>query len=149
MAVAPTSPIGTTISIVASSPATFNQAGYEALTFVEIDGVLSIGEMGDRSERISADTLKDGRRVYANGILDGVPVAVSMLPDGSDAGQVIVNANNNGATLCSIAVEKPNGDMVYMTGYVADLMDSAIEPNTVVSNNWEFRPAYAPVRVAA
>jgi hypothetical protein len=146
MAIAPTSPIGTTLSVSAAAPATYNEAGYEALSWTEVQGIQSIGEIGDRSERISVDLLDTGRRVYANGVKDFAPFPVQMIPSSTDAGQVIVVAGNNTDTLHSFMVSYPDGDELYVTGRIADLVDNALDPNAVRGQSFEIRPSAEQVR---
>jgi hypothetical protein len=68
--------IGSKVSLVAGLPATFNATGYAALTFVEIKGIVDVGEIGDQQNDIVIDTLI-GRVEHVNGSSDLGEIAVS------------------------------------------------------------------------
>jgi hypothetical protein len=69
-----------------------------------------------------------------------------MIPSSTDAGQVIVVAGNNTDTLHSFMVSYPDGDELYVTGRIADLVDNALDPNAVRGQSFEIRPSAEQVR---
>ena len=61
--------LGTTLGIVKAAPATFNEAGYEALTFVEAEEVVNIGEFGREVQRRSGRQSLRRRDPEVQGVL--------------------------------------------------------------------------------
>lgn len=116
--------IGSTLSIVAGTPATEDQAGYEALSYTEVGKIVSIGELGDTSEDISFDLLKPGRKTHVNGVKDIGEVPIVLETDTADAGQVILEAANNGNVTHSFRVTDSDGEDVYFQGLVANMRDN-------------------------
>jgi hypothetical protein len=123
--------IGSTLSIVAGAPATEDPVGYEALSLVEIGKIVSIGELGDKSDETTFDLLKDGRRSRFNGVKDVGNVPVTYIYERGDAGQTIVEAGNNTNTVHTFAIVDADGDAKYFQGLIANLA----EPERTASTN--------------
>lgn len=113
--------IGSTFSVTASTPTTEDAAGYAALTYTEVGKVITIGELGDTSEDVTVNHLKDGRTVHINGVKDLGEVAVEIEFDGSDAGQQLIANANNTNTTHSFQIVDADGHTVYFQGLVANL----------------------------
>lgn len=116
--------IGSTLGVVASTPASEDQSGYEALSFTNVGKVISISELGDTSEDITFDLLQTGRRSHVSGVKDLGEVAVAIEYDRDDAGLTILEAANNGNTTHSFRVTDTDGDDYYFQGVVANLRDN-------------------------
>jgi len=116
--------IGSTLSVVASAPATEDQSGYEALSWTEVGKVISIGELGDTSEDVTFDILKTGRRSHVSGVKDLGEISVVLEYDRADAGLTILETANNGNTTHSFKVTDTDGDDFYFQGVIANLRDS-------------------------
>lgn len=82
-----TNDIGTTFAIATGVPATFDEAGYEAMTWVNIGGLVSIGEVGDDHETISVPDLTLGRIRTIKGAATGTTIPVALREVLADAGQ--------------------------------------------------------------
>lgn len=123
--------IGSILSIVARAPATEDQVGYEALSLVEIGKIVSIGELGDKSDETTFDLLKAGRRSRFNGVKDVGNVPVTYIYERGDAGQTIVEAGNNTNTVHTFAIVDADGDAKYFQGLIANLA----EPERTASTN--------------
>ena len=137
--VTPVNQIGGVLSISAAAPATYDETGYDALTWTEIGGVISIPERGDTSELIQVNDLKTGRTLKANGVLDYAEIVIPLIRDDTDAGQVIVKANKNTNTLVSIRYEDNAGKQENVTGYVANLLPSEASAETFSGTSFAFR----------
>lgn len=115
--------IGATVAVVAALPATYDGAGYAALTWTGVVGLLTqLGELGDESNGISVTTLA-GRTIRTNGGKDGGEVAFTYVYSLTDPGQVILRAQNNGNTGVSMRVTDPDGKIMYVAGVVANVKD--------------------------
>lgn len=139
MATAPEPTIGSTISIVASVPASEDQSGYEALSFTEVGKVLSVPELGDDSESGTVTLLKTGRTQHYNGAKIVPPFTIPYVYDLTDAGQVIIRANCNGSTEVTVRVTDADGRDVYIQGVLANLHDIERAPGSYRGETVEFR----------
>lgn len=118
-----TSYIGSTMFIVADEPATEDESGYSALSFIEIGKIVSIGELGDTSEDIAFDLLKPGRRTHVSGVKDLGEITVTIEYDRTDAGLAVLRDANNTNVTHSFYVQDNDGDVAYFYGLVANLRD--------------------------
>lgn len=145
MAVAPSNQIGVEVSISAATPATFDESGVDALTFTEIEGIISVPELGDTTETISVNQLKEGRTTFTNGVKMFPEITIPYLYSSSDSGQVIVRAGNNGNTIHTLRIEDVDGSQINLVGYVANVVDTERSVDVHRGQSFTFRPAYAPV----
>jgi len=139
--------IGSTVAIVAALPATYNAAGYAALTWTGTIGLMvQIGALGDQSSDIVVTTL-GGRTLHTNGALDGGEISFTYVFSLSDPGQVIVRAQNNTNTGISIRVTDPDGILYYGAGVVANVADAERADGNYKGQTGVFRINTAIVRV--
>ena len=141
--------VGSTLSVVASTPATEDQSGYEALSFTEVGLVVSISAIGDTSEDINFDLLKTGRRSHVNGVQDLGEISVTIEVGNSDAGQEIVRGAANGNTTHSFVVTDADGEDVYFQGVIANYQDSERTANTYKGATFVIRGQTGVTRVTA
>ena len=112
--------IGSTFAIATGEPATVDQAGYEALTFVEVGNVATIGGTGDTHADITPPPdLKTGRQLHFTGASDGGEVAITIhTEDFADTGQDAVRAANGMRANYSFQITDPDGNVEYSFGRV-------------------------------
>lgn len=115
--------IGTTLAIATGLPATFTEAGYEAMTWVNIVGLVSIGELGDDNEAITVPDLTAGRIRTLKGAATGTTVAVALRAP--IAGEVITGQTNVRAAAAattgaeySFRITDASGNSEYVSGVV-------------------------------
>lgn len=140
--------IGSKVSLVAGLPATFDSAGYDALTFVEIKGIVDVGEIGDQQNDIAIDTLV-GRVEHVNGSSDLGEIAVSYSFIDADAGQVLVRAAAGTNSAYSFEVEDADGKLAYFHGIIANSRDRARSSSEYKGETFVIRGNSAVVRAAA
>lgn len=119
MAANPISFIGGTLGVVVGVPATEDASGFGALTYVTVGDVTVGPETGDESEDLSVTTLA-GRTKHANGAKDGGSRNIAYIYNASDAGQIIIRANNNGAAQVSCKLTDADGKIEYFYGVMAN-----------------------------
>lgn len=106
------SQIGKTVYVAEALPATNNEAGFDALTWVKVNGLVSIGSLGISHSNIDVPDLQTGFTKGVKGAATGndVPMAFAMVA--SDAGQEdirgLANASGTGA-VGSIKVVRGTG----------------------------------------
>ena len=111
--------IGTTLHVSTGVPATEDAAGYAALTWVKIGGVVSIGETGDDAEDVTVALVETGRTEHSIGALDGGAWAVTCKNILADAGQVIIKEGNNNDVDHSFKATDPDGTIFNKQGKIA------------------------------
>lgn len=117
----PSSYIGGTIGVVASTPATFDASGFGALSYTTVGKIVSWGPVGDTSADIAIPLLS-GRVEHLNGAVDGGEIAFTVRFD-TDSGQTILVNNSNGSTNLSFKITDPDGKIAYFWGLVASVQD--------------------------
>lgn len=119
--------IGTTVAIATGVPATFTEAGYEAMTWVNVVGLVSVGAMGDENETISVPDLTAGRIRMLKGAATGSTIQMAFRAP--LAGEVVTGQTNIRAAAnvttggeYSIRVMDAGGNSDYVTGPVMSLV---------------------------
>lgn len=105
---------------------TLSQTDYEALTWVEVSGVGSRGEMGKMTNMLSYNTWGDSVILKAKGLTDAGSVDLEVARIPTDAGQVILRAaaalgNNNNYAFKELRSDGPVGGVgtvIYNRGLV-------------------------------
>ena len=144
------SSIGGTLSVVASTPATEDESGYEALSFIEVENVISVGEFGDNSEDITFNLLKSGRTSHVNGVRDLGEIAVSCAyDDQNNTGIELVNTNANTDTVMSWKLVDTNGATSYWQGRAANYRQTERTASSFEGRNFVIRGTSGVTEVAA
>lgn len=83
---------GATISVTSNTtaPATFDAAGYGALSFTQINSVEDLGEFGDESSEITADDVGNRRTKKLKGQRNAGTKSLVCFIDDTDSGQGIL-----------------------------------------------------------
>jgi hypothetical protein len=119
--------IGATVALAASTPATVDKAGYEALTWTTgtIGKIASFGALGETSADIAIDLL-EGVIEHVNGSKDlgEIPVTIRFVATSDSAAQGLVRTNANSNTNHSFRVIDPDGEYIYFQGKLANYQDS-------------------------
>lgn len=110
---------GTTIEVVVGEPATFDAAGYKALSWAQVVGTVSFGEWGDTENDVAEPLLSAGRNIHQNGLSDGGEVSISVQHRDTDAGSDIIKANGGSNTIVSIKKTYASGDVECATGVLS------------------------------
>lgn len=104
---------GTRIYISATAPATYNVAGYDALTWTEIGEITDIGEIGGEWSKVEHKPVVGGI-VKLKGQFDPGETTLQMALDTDDAGQILCKAALRAKGAYSFKVAAPeNGDIYY------------------------------------
>lgn len=121
MTTAALSNLGTTISISATLPATYNQAGYEAVSYTPIGEVTDIGELGPTADPITHQPIDSGTKFKFKGGYDYGNLALKMAKAVADSGQVILTAASASRNDYTFKIETPDLRDYYFTAKVMDL----------------------------
>lgn len=124
---------GTIVSVSAGVPATYNQVGFEALTYTPVGEVSNLGDRGRTYEDVSYNTLGERGTVHLKGTYDEPETTFEMISDRSDAGQVIMNAASKSDADYAFKVQYQNGEIDYFQAKVFSFVTVGGEANTVRS----------------
>lgn len=105
-----TNDIGTSIWIDAAIPATNNKAGFEALTWVRVNGLVSVGAIGVTHDGVDIPDLGAGVVTQVKGMGSGQDTTIVFRVVDSDTGQADLKAAAESAEgVLSIKVVKASG----------------------------------------
>lgn len=112
---------GTTIGISAGTPATFNVAGYEALTFINIGNIDDGGEHGREYAEVTFNPIDTrGTRKYKGSFNEGTKT-LSLAYNSDDGGMAILKTALDSDADFSFEVAYPDGDIDYFQAKVMSL----------------------------
>lgn len=106
---------GTTIAVSATAPATYDQAGFAALTFTTVGEVVDLGEFGRVYNLVSHNPLGDRRTVKRKGSFNDGTVNMTLARDSSDAGQALLQAALASDSSYSFKVTIQDGTVFYFS----------------------------------
>jgi len=109
---------GTTISVVDSNPATYDQAGFEALTYSLIGEVTDLGEFGREYSAVTHKPLGDRRTVKRKGSYNDGTVAMTVARVPGDAGQTLLTTGLDSDDNYSFEVVLQDGTTLYFEAQI-------------------------------
>lgn len=110
---------GTTISLSATLPATYDATAFAALTFTEIGEVSDLGEFGREYNVVKFNPLKDRRTVKRKGSYDDGTVQVQLAKAVKDAGQIILNTALNSDNSHAVKIVLQDGSIFYFSAQIS------------------------------
>lgn len=131
---------GSVISISAATPATYDDAGFTALTFTEIGELVSVGDRGRTYTDVSYTTMAERGTLHRKGSYDEPETPFEIGIDRGNAGQVILKAASESDVIQSFKVAYSNGEVDYFQGLVFSFVTGGGDANTI-------RMATANVRI--
>lgn len=142
---------GVILSASAGQPATFDQAGYEALTFTLVGEVMSVGEFGGQSDEVTSQPLATGITEFFKGFIQYGQPSLGLDRDSTDAGQQILIAHNDGANRfdpLSVKVELQDGTVFYLDTKVFSYTTNVGAANQMVGSTANLRVNKVPLEIA-
>ena len=124
---------GTTIGISASQPATYDIAGYGALTFTNIGEVVDVGEFGRTYNVVNHNPINTRATRKFKGSFDEGNLSITVAIDGGDDGQAIVEAALNSDNDYSFEVEFNNGDIQWFQAKVTSFRTTTGGVDSIVN----------------
>jgi len=142
--------IGLTVAIATGVPDTFDAAGFEALTWVEIVHPITVGEIGDDHESIAVPNLTTGRTRTIKGAAVGATIPFTFGQNKADVGQIAVKAAcATAGGEYSFRVTNLAGDDEYISGVPMSFKRSERSSSSYAGIAFSVSMNYAPVEVAA
>ncbi len=123
----------TLISISAGVPATFNSAGYAALTFTAVGEVTNAGEFGREFTLVTHNPLYTRGTQKLKGSFNEGSISLQLGLDTDDAGQVLMKAAALSDSLYAFKVTMPSGDVYYFQALTMSFKVGINDVNTVTA----------------
>ncbi|HEX7856091.1 MAG TPA: hypothetical protein VF503_20615 [Sphingobium sp.] len=127
---------GTSFAASVDLPATNTKAGFEALTFTEVEDVEKLGAIGATTQKTEFTPLKGGKKKF-KGSTDYGSLSPTMAHNKEDAGQSILRTLGDPDYIdaASFRIIYPNGDKRYFTGRVFGYPESVDGADSVITAN--------------
>lgn len=109
---------GTILSVSAGIPATFNEAGYEALTFTAVGECTDLAEFGREYALVTHNPIASRGTQKYKGSFNAGSMALTLGLDNDDAGQIIMMAASLSDADYSFKVEIQDGTVYYFQAKV-------------------------------
>lgn len=109
---------GTTLKISASTPATFDSAGYAALSYTTVGEITNVGEFGRVYNLVTHNPVASRGTVKKKGSFNDGQLALMLGLDTDDAGQILMKAAALSDSDYSFLVTDQKGDKYYFQAQV-------------------------------
>ena len=111
---------GSHLSFAAAEPATFDQAGYEALTWTQDDcSSTNIPAISKTSNSVEVATVCNSQVKDIKGTYKFDALSFTMLSDWDNTAQIILESALDSQDVISVRIEFATGDIAYFTVQVA------------------------------
>lgn len=143
---------GGELHIVASStlPATYDTTGYDALTYVEVEEVASIGDFNNEAANVNTFTdLKTGTINKRKGSSDYGSINVSMATARGNTGQGHIFTAGAASGPSSFKIVDSNGNINYIEALVTTITEQIGGPDDNVLTQFTLELTRKPVYKAA
>lgn len=129
---------GTTVSVKAGAPATYDAAGYGALAYTVVGELTDAGGTDAKNNIVASRVLAyaGNQKFYAG--FDNGKLSLQMRTDTDDAGQVIVKAAFVAGSKLAIKISLPNGDVSYCYALVESFNPSYGDAEKIISSTATF-----------
>ncbi|HJW51462.1 MAG TPA: phage tail tube protein [Burkholderiaceae bacterium] len=126
---------GTIMSICATAPATYDEAGYTAsgMVFTPIGEITDMGSHGKTSAEITHKPIATRWVQVFKGSHDVGTMTVQLAINTADPGQIIAQQVSDTDENCSIKIEYPNGDADYMQAMIFGFPRTISGVDTIVN----------------
>lgn len=129
---------GLLLGVVKAIPATFDQAGFEALTFVDVGELVTLPAYGPTADVVTHQPLATGITEKLKGFINYGSTTAELGYDLNDAGQVVLSEGTDGTGKFdehSFKVTYPNGDVDYFTGKIFSYTKNPASANSIVGSS--------------
>lgn len=125
---------GTSLGLSAAAPATYNEAGYEALTFTEVGEITDLGEIPSRIyELVTYQPIAKRGMVKLKGGYQLGSQQLTCAIERDDAGQAMVDVATESDEVYSVSISHPVLGTIYARALVMGGPSSYGDVNTVAT----------------
>ena len=122
---------GTKLGISAGVPATYDVAGYAALTYTNVGNIEDAGEHGRVYAEVTFNPIAERGTQKFKGSFNEGNKTLSIGYDSDDAGMILLKSALNSDANYAFEVEYPNGDIDYFQAKVMSLVKQASTVDTI------------------
>lgn len=123
----------TTLAISAGVPATFDNAGYVALSYTAVGEITNFGEFGREFTLVTHNPVASRGTQKLKGAFNEGAIALQLGLDTDDAGQVLMKAASASDSLYAFRITTANGDIYYFQGLTMGFKVGLNDVNSVTS----------------
>jgi hypothetical protein len=138
-----------TIIAIGAAPATYDAAGFGAVTVTDIGEVTDAGEYGKVYNLVTHNPLATRKTVKKKGSYNNGSITLQLAIDEDDAGQVAAKAASDSDDSFTIKVTKQNGAVDYFTAQVMSFTDSIGSVDSIESGSIQLEIDDDIIQVAA
>jgi hypothetical protein len=109
---------GTTFALSADAPATYDEAGYSALTYTDVGEVTNIPEYGGSYQLVTHEPLANRSIVKRKGSINHGSLTLQIGKDINDTGQELLKTAYGEDEVYSFEITLQDGTIHYTTGQV-------------------------------
>jgi hypothetical protein len=124
---------GTVLAIDNALPATYNQAGFEALSYDTVGELTEIGEFGKEYALVTHNPINDRQTYKFKGSYNNGSITLQMASDEDDAGQAVVITALGSDTSVSFKVTHQDATVDYFTGKVMSYKKNVGSSDSILS----------------
>lgn len=122
---------GSTISLSAGAPATYDAAGFALLTFTALGEVVSVGDRGRTYTDVSYNSLAERGTLHRKGSYDEPETPFEIGVDRTDAGQILMKTASTSDDEYAFKIEYSNGEIDYFQGLVFSFVTNGGDSDTM------------------
>lgn len=123
----------TTLKISAGVPATFDAAGYAALSYTTVGEITNFGEFGREFSLVTHNPIATRGTQKLKGSFNEGQLALQLGLDTDDAGQILMKAAALSDSLYAFLITTANGDKYYFQGLTMGFKVGLNDVNSVSS----------------
>ena len=122
--------VGTALAFSADVPATFDEAGFTALTFTPVGKLQGIPDLDGKYDIVTGDDLTSGEEYKQAGMFRSGDGEFDVILDDDDAGQnAIYDARGQRG---AFKITLKNGTVFYRTAIILSMMPTGLAPDSFV-----------------
>lgn len=147
-----TTSTGTRLAVSATLPATYNEAGFEALTLKDVEEAEVVPTFGAEATEVNFTAIKTGIQRTLGGSINYGSLEVTMALNDTDEGQAILETKGTAAAgasrqvACSVTL--PNGTVRYFTAQVLSFKINADNADAITKSMAMLRIDNAIIKAA-
>lgn len=123
----------TSLKISAGVPATFDAAGYAALSYTTVGEVTNYGEFGREFQLVTHNPVATRGTQKLKGAFNEGAIALQLGLDTDDAGQILMKAAALSDSLYAFLITPANGDKYYFQGLTMGFKVGLKDVNSITS----------------
>lgn len=130
-----TTAAGVTLHVSAGTPATYNEAGFEALTWTNVGQCQQLGEFGKTYQDVTSTVLSRRGEIGYKGTFKAGQLSFPVELDRTDAGQTLMLTALDSDDNYSFKITEQDGGVTYLRGIVMKFAPNIQGPNSIVTAN--------------